>query len=146
MSSEYHEDGVIRDMADAMEWADTGLARLREEMDCMTGHWGTFMEVCEGAPENPDEVSQEIANEAAGNIYALIAHATAMSQHFYEYGRIVFDWIAPGEVKHQLMMEVMERMTGQPVEIVGGGPGFSIVQTVPIEVPDDISKLDGDNE
>lgn len=137
MSDEYKEDGLIRDMGDSFLWMDEALPRLREELSCMEEHWASFHSLLD--VNNRDGVTEEIAIETASHIYALIAHATSMSKHMYEVGDVVFTWIAPQEVKMELIKDSLEQNAGRPMSVVHQGDGFAILKEEEFVIPDDLS-------
>lgn len=140
MSDEYAQDGLIRDTEDSLDWIDEALPRLREELACMEEHWASFQSLLDA--QNREGVTDELAIDTAGHIYALICHATAMSKHMYEFGDVVFTWIAPQEVKVQLMKDAVEQNTGKPMSVVHRGDGFAILKEEAFVVPDDLSGED----
>lgn len=141
------------------EWMDEATERMVEEAKHAQQHWTRMGEILEGwKNEIKNGLTEEQFRERKDepDLQEFIQESDAFLSHlFLIHGAsqmmLAEAWESPTiapEVKAQVALRQVEMMTGDPFKVVGiadaggGGMGF-LLEREDVEVPDDVSELDG---
>lgn len=127
------------DEAQEIAWLDEAFGRIRDDISCAAEHWerAKMAAVTGDTQEQYEEMYGLVKHFENAKLGVDICHATFVER------------FCSAEVVAQLVIDKIQQQTGEEYRIVSGvveadGVGGFLLERQSVDVPDDLSELDGD--